>query len=586
MFTYICVFEPTKKAQKNGAVPLAITLEANSEKMAKAMAIVYLGEEYADDMSNFNTSKPIICKDIQGFPRPPIGKFDEKFATEYEFNGTTWQARTLEPKKNTSITTRDFNHTYATLDLEIALALLDGDFHCWAIMSHSMKEAKQLIKNNNEAWRQWSTAFRIRTDALSIPRETLFRVVREGKHHPEFLTDAVAIKEFLNCTLSDTDIPVELPEEKPKVSNYPVSTSEASITDVTPDEVETQQAALQVKEKKSEAKSLKTRKTKQIEEDKAVEETAQDNITADNEITSLPPVATLSTNDDNFQHRANLLEETIKTQGDEQQTNLRIWKAVQRTDPHFTKPLEGMGFNGTSINSNYMFMRATELFGPFGYGWGCNVTEEKLINGAPMSEPIYDDKNKQIGSRFLRDSDGTLICEQNHSIKILFWYLVECDICAEIESYGATPYMYRTKYGIKTDGEAIKKSLTDAIKKALSMLGFSADVFMGMHDNPEYLADNNIEFEIKAASDKAEDLVRLRKELDDKFTRNTETMRTAVSKNEIRGIASTLIRELSIHLGNSKAKGDKDYEKYLSGRLRRLNEIEKECLTQLEEANQ
>ncbi|WP_332370317.1 hypothetical protein [Photorhabdus laumondii] len=554
--------------------------------MAKAMAIVYLGEEYADDMSNFNTSKPIICKDIQGFPRPPIGKFDEKFATEYEFNGTTWQARTLEPKKNPSITTRDFNHTYATLDLEIALALLDGDFHCWAIMSHSMKEAKQLITNNNEAWRQWSTAFRIRTDALSIPRETLFRVVREGKHHPEFLTDAVAIKEFLNCTLSDTDIPVELPEEKPKVSNYSVSTSEASITDVTPDEVETQQAALQVKEKKSEAKSLKTRKTKQTKEDKAVEETAQDNTTADDEVTSLPPVATLSTNDDNFQHRANLLEETIKAQGNEQQTNLRIWKAVQRTDPHFTKPLEGMGFNGTSINSNYMFMRATELFGPFGYGWGCNVTEEKLINGAPMSEPIYDDKNKQIGSRFLRDSDGTLICEQNHSIKILFWYLVECDICAEIESYGATPYMYRTKYGIKTDGEAIKKSLTDAIKKALSMLGFSADVFMGMHDNPEYLADNNIEFEIKAASDKAEDLVRLRKELDDKFTRNTETMRTAVSKNEIRGIASTLIRELSIHLGNSKAKGDKDYEKYLSGRLRRLNEIEKECLTQLEEANQ
>lgn len=239
-----------KKAQKNGAVPLAIALEANSEKMAKAMAIVYLGEEYADDMSNFNTSKPIICKDIQGFPRPPIGKFDEKFATEYEFNGTTWQARTLEPKKNPSITTRDFNHTYATLDLEIALALLDGDFHCWAIMSHSMKEAKQLITNNNEAWRQWSTAFRIRTDALSIPRETLFRVVREGKHHPEFLTDAVAIKEFLNCTLSDTDIPVELPEEKPKVSNYSVSTSEASITDVTPDEVETQQATLQVKEKK------------------------------------------------------------------------------------------------------------------------------------------------------------------------------------------------------------------------------------------------------------------------------------------------------------------------------------------------
>ncbi|MDE9557087.1 hypothetical protein KKJ06_17070 [Xenorhabdus bovienii] len=289
------------------------------------------------------------------------------------------------------------------------------------------------------------------------------------------------------------------------------------------------------------------------------------------------------TTNDNFQYRANILEEAIKAGSDEQQTNLRIWKAVQRTDPRFTKPLEGMGFSGTSINSNYMFMRATEIFGPAGEGWSYQVLEEKMINGAPLSEPVYDSQNKQIGVRILRDSDGTLICEQNHSLKILFWYLIEGDIRGEIESYGATPYLYKSKNGIKADSEVIKKSLTDAIKKALSMLGFSADVFMGMHDNPEYLADNKIEFGIKAASDKAEDWVRLRKELDDKFTRNTETMRTAVSQSEIRGIASTLTRELGIHLENARAKADKDYEKYLSGRLRRLTEIEKECLAKFEE---
>lgn len=684
MTTYVCVFEPTKNAQKNGAVSLAIALEANSEKMAKAMAIVYLGEEYPDNIDSFNTSKPIICEDMQGSPRPPIGKFDEKFATEYEFNGTTWQVKAIKPEPDNSnepanfnkvatvvriaaimlfgtieltkghirdaitfvhsdtsqpklrdIATslaqinevalmdahrtqeiihivlehfteyvdidseqvtqfatkwlsqpekpafheREFDHTYATLDLEIALAMLDDNFNCWSISSAHLKTAKELIATNNEAWRRWSTEFRIRTDALSIPREIIFNIIRESKQHPEYLTDAQLRREYLDNVLG------KAPDSKLKITsiggrrfaidelvNKPKSEPQA--TSVT---------GLETEESEIKPKTRRKRKTRQEEETGK----SQINTSLQDEKQEVTVTCHNTVNNDDFQDRARILDETIKTRDAEQQTNLRIWKAVQRTDPRFTKPLEGMGFIGTSINSNYMFMRATEIFGPVGEGWGYQVLEEKMINGAPLSEPIYDSQNKQIGIRILRDCDGTLICEQNHSIKILFWYLTECDIRGEIESYGATPYIYRSKWGIKADSEVIKKSLTDAIKKALSMLGFSADVFMGMHDNPEYLADNKIEFEIKAASDKAEDIVRLRKELDDKFTRNTETMRTAVSKNEVRGIASTLTRELGIHLDNARAKADKDYENYLSGRLRRLTEIEKECLTKLEEeANQ
>ncbi|HGN1928585.1 TPA: hypothetical protein ACKRWR_000340, partial [Proteus mirabilis] len=131
--------------------------------------------------------------------------------------------------------------------------------------------------------------------------------------------------------------------------------------------------------------------------------------------------------------------------------------------------------------------------------------------------------------------------------------------------------------------EAIKKSLTDAIKKALSMLGFSSDVFMGMHDNPEYIVSNKLEFEIKNASEKAEDITRIRKELDEKFTKHTEVMRSAVTANELRGIASTLTREISAHIKSAQERRDEDYEKYLSGRLRRLNQIEKECLDKLKQ---
>ncbi|CDG86542.1 hypothetical protein [Xenorhabdus bovienii] len=580
MTIYVCVFEPTLEAQKDGAVPLAIALEANSVKMVQALAIVHLGEEYPEDMDKFNTDEPIICEDRTGSPRPPVGKFDEKFASEYEFNGTTWQVRALEQAKSPAITYRDFTHTYATLDLEIALALLDGDFHCWGVLSHSLNAAKKLIADNDEAWRRWSTAFRIRTDALSIPRETIFSVVREGKRRPELLTDTVARREYLNAALGDA--PTE-PEEEIDSPNELISAPLTTVAESIADNLQQTESPSEVE--KTETKPRRTRKNKQAEEPLPSKttlpaETSED----DTEETNQAHVTChTDTANDNFQYRANILEEAIKAGDDEQQTNLRIWKVVQRTDPRFTKPLEGMGFSGTSINSNYMFMRATEIFGPVGKGWGYQVMEEKMINGAPLSEPVYDSQNKQIGVRILRDSDGTLICEQNHSLKILFWYLIEGDIRGEIESYGATPYLYKSKNGIKADSEVIKKSLTDAIKKALSMLGFSADVFMGMHDNPEYLADNKIEFGIKAASDKAEDWVRLRKELDDKFTRNTETMRTAVSQSEIRGIASTLTRELGIHLENAKAKADKDYEKYLSGRLRRLTEIEKECLAKLEE---
>ncbi|SQI38129.1 Uncharacterised protein [Providencia alcalifaciens] len=214
---------------------------------------------------------------------------------------------------------------------------------------------------------------------------------------------------------------------------------------------------------------------------------------------------------------------------------------------------------------------------------GYEVIEEKFIDGKPLVEPVLDERNKQVATKFLRDSDGSLFCEQNHSLKIKFWYNTERGLRGEFESYGATPYRYQTNYGIKVDSEVIKKSLTDAIKKALSMLGFSSDVFMGMHDNPEYVASNKLEYEIKAATDNAEDTTRVRKELDEKFTRHTETMRSAVTANELRGITSTLTREISTHAKLAKQRGDTEYEKYLNGRLRRLKEIEDECLDQLKQ---
>ncbi|EOH3236997.1 hypothetical protein Q4R90_06455 [Morganella morganii] len=659
MTNYICAFNPIDAALKDGAVTVAITISANSEKMARAMAAVMLEETYPENTGKFDVAAPIICEAQAGKPAPAGDSFDEHFAKEYEFNGTDWQKReeemvvfaktapvvriaaimlyektqftrneyrkavdfvhesdeypqirniakgiaatrtvsllneqdlealvnTVLEKAQDGITEaeaqklaeeylfpaepatgqlpvpeqkqRNFEHNYATLDQEIALALLPGDFDPWEIQPSKLTAAKKLISDEDESWRRWSTEFRIIPTALQIPRETVFAVVREGKELPDLISDAAARKQFVADRIGIT----------PAESSHDQETGRAG-ADITEDNPPV--AAEPEKPKRTRAKKADKPTEKPAPEVAANDEPAT--------IAQIPkPVHAEEPATDDFRSRAEVIAEVLADTD-----NLSIWKQVQRTDPRFTKPLEGAGFQGTSINSNYMFMRATEIFGPIGEGWGYEVVEEKFLDGKPLTEPVMEN-NKQVALRYLRDADGSLFCEQNHSIKIQFWYRSKDGKCCYFESYGATPYRYQTQYGIKVDSEVIKKSLTDAIKKALSMLGFSSDVFMGMHDNPEYLIKNKLEFEIKAASENAEDSVRIREELDEKFTRNTETMRTAVTQNELRGIASTLTREISAHLNSAKSRGDNEYAGYLSGRLRRLTEIEKECLTKLTE---
>ncbi|MBG3014540.1 hypothetical protein [Proteus faecis] len=445
---------------------------------------------------------------------------------------------------------------YSTIDTEIALALLD-DFDPNNVLPSQVKKAKELIDDDDKAWKRWSMDLRTTAGILDIPREKIFALITESKKQPELLDNPNARKELIDLHLG-----ISKPNDTKK-------------EEITTKLIQTDNASLVSKENTVE-KETKPKRSRKKQEVAPKAETAQ--VIEQTEEPKEPE--TPSVPHDNFEQRASVLEEVLNL-GDA--NNLNIWKRVQRTDPRFTKPLEGMGFVGTSINSTYMFMRATEIFGPIGEGWGYEVLEEKFIDGKPLVEPVLDERNKQVATRFLRDGDGALFCEQNHSIKIRFWYIIECETRGEFESYGATPYRYQTNYGIKVDGEVIKKSLTDAIKKALSMLGFSSDVFMGMHDNPEYLASNKLEFEIKNASEKAEDITRIRKELDEKFTKHTEVMRSAVTENELRGIASTLTREISAHIKSAQERRDEEYEKYLSGRLRRLNQIEKECSDQLKQ---
>ncbi len=170
---------------------------------------------------------------------------------------------------------------------------------------------------------------------------------------------------------------------------------------------------------------------------------------------------------------------------DNKQANLSIWTQVEKTDPAATSPMfTADGTNLTAINHNYQIKRATELFGPCGFGWGYNVINASIIDGG-MSGNIQTKVS---------------------SVQIEFWYKHQNEVC-KFSHFGQTPFVTATKDGIAvTDDDAHKKSLTDAIGKALSMLGFSADIFgQGSSDNvgKEPVADDEITKNIKSCADAA-----------------------------------------------------------------------------------
>lgn len=134
--------------------------------------------------------------------------------------------------------------------------------------------------------------------------------------------------------------------------------------------------------------------------------------------------------------------------------NLKLWRSVEKTDPDHTKRVNQRG-GFTSIGAHYQVMRATETFGPVGIGWGYECGEP-IFHGPFILIPVtlwHGDRSNTF---------GPIIG------------------CAEIT-------------GNRPDHDAPKKAMTDALTKALSHLGFNADVFLGRFDDNKYVEELKVE---------------------------------------------------------------------------------------------
>ncbi|HDN7442721.1 TPA: hypothetical protein P2B73_000936 [Salmonella enterica subsp. enterica serovar Bovismorbificans] len=538
----------------------------------------------------------------------------------------------MVPSKTSSLNTSDnikgpkvaplrgYKHTYATLDQEIAVALLPISPDT-PVLSGNLRDAEKIIAEDREDFKRWSMALRTTEKILRYDRPSIFGVIQNTPakdiyHFPESLrrhidswltehgqfecpeSDAEKTGKLLAADrgeyvegISDPNDPKWVKTDtQPQVSNLgngmfsvdnlmsETASNEGEKTEVAEQETVTEDQAEQARETLNNmgygvyATSQDTTDQQNENLSDKVEKIVQD---ADQLVDRVKREEQLP--------QASELVKSINEMQAGESDNLELWKDVFKTDERFTTAFSVNG-GGTSINGTYMTMIATREFGPKGIGWGVDILEERFDNGAPITRTVKGTDGNNTW-QLIPDGVGGILTEKHHIIKIRLWY-IRNGVRGEEISFGCTPYIYSSKHGLICDGEATKKSLTDATKKALSALGFCADIFMGLYDNQEYRQKNKAEFALKNASENAEDAARVRQELDDKLTRVANTLASAVSENEINKVYSSIAREAEVHRKDAEAKGDTQHARYLAGRLRRLTTIKDERIAELNKAQE
>lgn len=163
------------------------------------------------------------------------------------------------------------------------------------------------------------------------------------------------------------------------------------------------------------------------------------------------------------------------TQQQQPTHGLALWEAVQTTDPAYTRRFtRASGFEGTAINPSYLVRKATEQFGPIGLEWGVEVVKEEYRDGHIIGFP---------------PDGGVPVRVIVHIMQVEVWYMRD-GRRGSVKQFGQTTFVGKTNDGtIYTNEEAPKMSQTDGMCKCLSLLGFGADVHLGLYDDIKYVAD-------------------------------------------------------------------------------------------------
>lgn len=171
--------------------------------------------------------------------------------------------------------------------------------------------------------------------------------------------------------------------------------------------------------------------------------------------------------------------------------NLELWNKVEKTNPKYTKKANVKGNNITAISPQYQIKNVTEQFGSYGKSWGFKSM----------------------------DFDYTLANELGLVVLHAVFYYPN----GEFPIKNATS-LFMDNAKTKIDDNFAKKLETDTLTKAISKLGFNADIFMGLFDDVKYLAQITEEFKEKPAPIKLS-----QKAIDDLILKGIEEVKKYIS---------------------------------------------------------
>lgn len=139
-------------------------------------------------------------------------------------------------------------------------------------------------------------------------------------------------------------------------------------------------------------------------------------------------------------------------------TNMNLWQRVKSTDPKYTKNTNNGKYDFTCIDPQWQLQKATELWGPYGLRWGMS----------DLQFSTHDDgtaKMMMLAANFFYPFQPS---GMDGRFEIVHFPIAVC-------------------IKLRAGDDTVKKLITSARSKALSFLGFSADVFLGQFEDNHYV---------------------------------------------------------------------------------------------------
>lgn len=195
-------------------------------------------------------------------------------------------------------------------------------------------------------------------------------------------------------------------------------------------------------------------------------------------------------------------------------SNLELWNEVKATDPEYTKKVNQRG-GYTSIAPQYQIWCATEQFGPYGTGWGFESVDLDLSQAEKLEIVL---------------------------VKAVFFYLVN----GKKYTFPINN-SWPLKQGSRVDADFAKKAETNTMSKALSKLGFSADIFMGEFDNPDYVQAVSNEFALEKAEDKIKEQQEQQETYEKWQTNSLDLIAGCQTDNELKKLYTGLVRKARLY---------------------------------------